>query len=66
MKTTRIAYSHRLNAEKNPDITLHTPHRAVRQIVQARADRHRSRLPLPDSNPRRLESEPSDVLSNEQ
>ncbi|MGW3606571.1 RNA-guided endonuclease TnpB family protein [Micromonospora sp. NPDC005161] len=55
-----------LRRHGDPDITLHTPHRAVRQIVQARADRHRSRLPLPDSSPvHRAESEPSDVLSNE-
>ncbi|MGW3602122.1 RNA-guided endonuclease TnpB family protein [Micromonospora sp. NPDC005161] len=55
-----------LRRHGDPDITLHTPHRAVRQIVQARADRHRSRLPLPDSSPaRQAESESSDVLSNE-
>ncbi|WP_208869767.1 RNA-guided endonuclease TnpB family protein [Micromonospora cremea] len=56
-----------LRRHGDPDITLRTPHRAVRQIVQARADRHRSRLPLPDSSPvQRAESESSDVLSNEQ
>ncbi|MET8311137.1 transposase [Micromonospora sp. NPDC005173] len=49
-----------LRRHGDPDINLHTPHRAVRQIVQARADRHRSRLPLPDSSPvRRAESETS-------
>ncbi|WP_208869676.1 RNA-guided endonuclease TnpB family protein [Micromonospora cremea] len=42
-----------LRRHGDPDITLHTPHRVVRQIVQARADRHRSRLPLPDSIPAR-------------
>lgn len=56
-----------LRRNGDPDITLCTPHRVVRQIVQARADRHRSRLPLPDSSPaRRAESESSNLLSNEQ
>ncbi|MET8308642.1 transposase [Micromonospora sp. NPDC005173] len=56
-----------LRRHGDPDITLRTPHRAVRQIVQARADRHRSRLPLPDSSPEhRAESESSNLLSNEQ
>lgn len=42
------------------DITLHTPHRVVKQIVQARTDRHRTRLPVQDSNPAyRVESETS-------
>ncbi|MFI6064755.1 hypothetical protein ACIA47_05735 [Micromonospora sp. NPDC051227] len=55
-----------LRRHGDPDITLHTPHRVVRQIVQARADRHRSRLPLPDSSPdRRAESESSEALRNE-
>jgi len=56
-----------LQRHRDPDITLHTPHRVVKQIVQERADRHRSRLPLPDSSPaRRAESELSILLSNEQ
>ncbi|SCF02267.1 transposase, IS605 OrfB family, central region [Micromonospora coriariae] len=56
-----------LRRHGDPDITLHTPHRAVRQIVQARADRHRSRLPLPDSSPaRRAESESSALPISEQ
>ncbi|WP_127502153.1 RNA-guided endonuclease TnpB family protein [Actinoplanes solisilvae] len=55
-----------LQRHGDPDITLHTPHRVVKQIVQQRADRHRSRLPLPDSSPpckRRAESEPSECLT---
>ncbi|RZU74226.1 IS605 OrfB family transposase [Micromonospora kangleipakensis] len=32
------------------DIALHTPHRAVRQILQDRTDRHRTRLPVQDSS----------------
>ena len=32
------------------DITLHTPHRVVKQILQERADRHRTRLPVQDSS----------------
>ncbi|RQW85389.1 RNA-guided endonuclease TnpB family protein [Micromonospora globispora] len=35
----------------DPDIALHTPHRAVRQILQDRTDRHRTRLPVQDSSP---------------
>lgn len=55
-----------LRRHGDPDITLHTPHFVVKQLVQARADRHRSRLPLPDSSPaRRAESESSEALSNE-
>jgi IS605 OrfB family transposase len=39
-----------LERHGDPDITLHTPHRVVKQIIQDRADRHRSRLPLQDSS----------------
>ncbi|MBM0228734.1 transposase [Micromonospora sp. ATA51] len=35
----------------DPDIALHTPHHAVRQILQERTDRHRTRLPVQDSSP---------------
>ena len=35
----------------DPDITLFTPHTRVRQILQERADRHRTRLPVQDSSP---------------
>ena len=35
----------------DPDITLHTPYTRVRQILQERADRHRTRLPVQDSSP---------------
>jgi IS605 OrfB family transposase len=35
----------------DPGITLHTPHTRVRQILQDRADRHRTRLPVQDSSP---------------
>ena len=37
-----------LQRRGDPDITLRTPHNLVKQIVQTRANRHRSRLPLPD------------------
>jgi hypothetical protein len=48
------------------DIGLHTPYRTVKQILQERADRHRTRLPVQDSSPgRRAESELSDLLGNE-
>ncbi|MFU8849821.1 RNA-guided endonuclease InsQ/TnpB family protein [Micromonospora sp. SL1-18] len=39
---------HRLG---DPDIALHTPHQRVKQILQDRADRHRTRLPVQDSSP---------------
>lgn len=43
------------------DITVHTQHRAVLQILQERADRHRTRLPVPDSSlARQAESEKSE------
>lgn len=35
----------------DPDITLHTPYTRVRQILQERADRQRTRLPVQDSSP---------------
>ncbi|MET7965432.1 transposase [Micromonospora sp. NPDC005305] len=33
------------------DIALHTPHHRVKQILQDRTDRHRTRLPVQDSSP---------------
>lgn len=54
-----------LRRHGDPDITLHTPHRAVKQILQDRADRHRSRLPLQDSSRATpTESEPSYSMPN--
>jgi IS605 OrfB family transposase len=35
----------------DPDIALHTPHYKVKQILQERTDRHRTRLPVQDSSP---------------
>ncbi|WP_406044981.1 transposase [Micromonospora sp. NBC_00898] len=35
----------------DPDIALHTPYRVVKQILQDRTDRHRTRLPVQDSSP---------------
>ncbi|MEU9738523.1 transposase [Micromonospora chersina] len=35
----------------DPDIALHTPHQTVKQILQDRVDRHRTRLPVQDSSP---------------
>jgi transposase len=35
----------------DPDIALHTPHHMVKQILQDRTDRHRTRLPVQDSSP---------------
>lgn len=37
----------------DPDISLHTPHTRVKQIIQERTDRHRTRLPVQDSSPHR-------------
>ncbi len=39
-----------LRRHGDPDITLHTPHRRVKEIVQERADRQRIRLPIQDSS----------------
>ncbi|MFI5487136.1 RNA-guided endonuclease TnpB family protein [Micromonospora echinaurantiaca] len=38
----------------DPDIALHTPHHTVKQILQDRTDRHRTRLPVQDSSPTNL------------
>jgi hypothetical protein len=46
-----------LHRASDPGITLHTPHTRVRQILQDRADRHRTRLPVQDSSPVRLGGE---------
>jgi transposase len=40
-----------LHRHSDPDITLHTPHQRVKQILQERTDRHRTRLPVQDSSP---------------
>jgi transposase len=39
-----------LKRDGDPDISLHTPHTRVKQILQERADRHRTRLPVQDSS----------------
>ncbi|WP_238454641.1 hypothetical protein, partial [Micromonospora sp. ATA51] len=50
------------------DIALHTPHHKVKQILQDRTDRHRTRLPVQDSSPATAERRAnlSEPLSNEQ
>ena len=56
-----------LRRHGDPDITLHAPHKRVRQILQERADRHRTRLPVPDSSRAYpAESELSELLRCEQ
>ncbi len=40
-----------LHRASDPDITLHTPYTRVRQILQERTDRQRTRLPVQDSSP---------------
>ncbi|MFG3689421.1 RNA-guided endonuclease TnpB family protein [Micromonospora sp. NPDC047740] len=40
-----------LHRAGDPDIALHTPHQRVKQILQERTDRHRTRLPVQDSSP---------------
>ncbi|MFE9655169.1 RNA-guided endonuclease TnpB family protein [Micromonospora sp. NPDC006431] len=40
-----------LHRAGDPDIALHTPHHVVKQILQDRTDRHRTRLPVQDSSP---------------
>ncbi|MFU8875986.1 RNA-guided endonuclease TnpB family protein [Micromonospora sp. SL4-19] len=40
-----------LHRAGDPDIALHTPYHKVKQILQDRTDRHRTRLPVQDSSP---------------
>ncbi|MFE9691928.1 RNA-guided endonuclease TnpB family protein [Micromonospora sp. NPDC005806] len=53
----------------DPDIALHTPHHKVKQILQDRTDRHRTRLPVQDSSPatteRRANHPNCSTMSNE-
>ncbi|SCG39930.1 RNA-guided endonuclease TnpB family protein [Micromonospora inositola] len=53
----------------DPDIALHTPHHVVKQILQDRNDRHRTRLPVQDSSPttagRRANYPNCSAMSNE-
>lgn len=44
----------KLLAAGDPDIALHTPHHRVKQILQDRTDRHRTRLPVQDASPTNL------------
>lgn len=39
-----------LERDGDPDISLFTPHTRVKQLIQERADRHRTRLPVQDSS----------------
>ncbi|WP_019057381.1 zinc ribbon domain-containing protein [Streptomyces prunicolor] len=39
-----------LERDGDPDISLHTPHTRVKQLIQERTDRHRTRLPVQDSS----------------
>jgi IS605 OrfB family transposase len=60
-----------LHRASDPDITLHTPHTRVKQILLERADRQRIRLPIQDSRHHPVpESEPSELahapVSNDQ
>ncbi|WP_319462884.1 transposase [Micromonospora sp. RTP1Z1] len=54
----------------DPDIALHTPHHKVKQILQDRTDRHRTRLPVQDSSPataeRRANNPNRSAMSNKQ
>lgn len=56
-----------LHRDGDPDITLFTPPRRVRQLLQERIDRQRTRLPVQDSNVdlRGVESEASEMLTPE-
>ncbi|MFG3689323.1 zinc ribbon domain-containing protein [Micromonospora sp. NPDC047740] len=40
-----------LHRAGDPDVALRTPHQVVKQILQDRIDRHRTRLPVQDSSP---------------
>ncbi|MEV0808903.1 transposase [Micromonospora sp. NPDC050200] len=58
-----------LHRAGDPDIALHTPHHKVKQILQDRTDRHRTRLPVQDSSPatagRRANHPNCSAMSNE-
>ncbi|WP_443189989.1 transposase [Micromonospora sp. CB01531] len=58
-----------LHRAGDPDIALHTPHQRVKQILQDRTDRHRTRLPVQDSSPatagRRAKHPNCSAMSNE-
>ncbi|MCW3813250.1 transposase [Micromonospora sp. DR5-3] len=58
-----------LHRAGDPDIALHTPHQRVKQILQDRTDRHRTRLPVQDSSPalaeRRANYPNRSAMSNE-
>ncbi|MCW3818528.1 transposase [Micromonospora sp. DR5-3] len=58
-----------LHRAGDPDIALHTPHQRVKQILQERTDRHRTTLPVQDSNPatagRRAKHPNHSTMSNE-
>jgi IS605 OrfB family transposase len=58
-----------LHRAGDPDIALHTPHHQVKQILQDRTDRHRTRLPVQDSSPatagRRANYPNRSAMSNE-
>jgi IS605 OrfB family transposase len=51
MQVDHAAAINILHRASDPDITLHTPYTMVRQILQERADRQRTRLPVQDSSP---------------
>jgi hypothetical protein len=51
MQADHAAAINILHRASDPDITLHTPYTRVRQILQERADRQRTRLPVQDSSP---------------
>lgn len=58
-----------LHRAGDPDIALHTPQHKVKQILQDRTDRHRTRLPVQDSSPattgRRAKHPNRSAMSNE-
>ncbi|MEU4482409.1 transposase [Micromonospora sp. NPDC023966] len=58
-----------LHRAGDPDIALHTPCHEVKQILQDRTDRHRTRLPVQDSSPatagRRANYPNRSAMSNE-
>jgi transposase len=59
-----------LHRAGDPDIALHTPHHKVKQILQERTDRHRTRLPVQDSSPataeRRAKHPNRSIMSNKE
>lgn len=64
MQADHAAAINILQRASDPDITLFTPHQRVKQILQERADRQRTRLPVQDPRPRKRPGSESSNSAN--